>query len=136
MRVGLLAGIVLSLVVAGVVAEVAAALVAVSAGSEAAGIVLRTVLTGLMAFLLTRILVRRAYAGSELMRTVAAAAVLSYLLSPGAWVGRAMAGQLVIEPGVGTFVIDGVLWVGVVLLSAVTVHPQPVEERLPYQGLA
>lgn len=105
------------LVAGGTVAWLAALLVTLPAGSVATTVVMRTVLTLVTLVLLTRIVVRRAYDGPDLARGVAVAAVASGLLFPAAWVGRALAAQLLLDPGPATVVLDLVLWVAVVLLA-------------------
>ena len=133
MDTGLLARLSPTLVVGALVGWMAATAIGLSAGSVPATVVLRTLLTALVLLLLTRIFVRRAVAGPALVPTLAVAAVASYALSPTAWAGRALVGQLVLEPGLFTVIVDLLVWVGVVLGAGATVEAVTEDERLPYQ---
>lgn len=130
---GLLVRLTPTLVVGGFVAWAAGTAVGISAGSVTATVVLRSLLTAVVLVLLARIVVRRAEDGPGLVPTVVAAAVASYALSPQAWAGRGLAGQLLLEPGLLTVMVDLVLWVVVVVGAAATVEARVVAERLPYQ---
>jgi hypothetical protein len=113
------------------VAWVVAVVLLLPAGNVTAIVIVRTLLCmGFLVFL-TRVMVRRAYAGAGLLPAVLASAVLSYALFPPAWVGRALLAQAVVDPGVLSAVLDAVLWVAVVALAARTVEPQ--EAPSPYQ---
>lgn len=124
MRVHLLVRLVPALVVGAFGAWLAAVLLLIAAGNATAIVVARTLLCiGFLAFL-TRVMVRRAYAGEGLTQTVLGAAVLSYALFPPTWAGRALVSQLLLDPGFLTALLDLVVWFAVVALAARTVAPQ------------
>jgi hypothetical protein len=121
-----------ALVAGGAAAWLAGVMIALPSGSVATAVVLRTLLTLATVGLLTRLVVRRAYDGPDLARTLWVAAVVSGALFPPTWLGRALAGQLVLDPGPLTVVIDLVLWVGLVVLAGRSVSPQ--EDLGGYHG--
>ncbi|WP_435743822.1 hypothetical protein [Nocardioides sp. SYSU DS0663] len=124
----------LTLALGALVAWLAALVLTLPAGSATATVVLRTLLTAVVLVLLTRLVMRRAYDGPGVVVRAAAAGALAYLVSPAAWSGRALLGQLVLDPGPATFVIDLVLWVGVVTVSARTADlRESVRAAVPYQ---
>ena len=112
------------LVLGGFAAWLAALLIALPSGSVAATVVVRTLLTLATVVLLTRLLVRRAYAEPDLRRSVWVAAGVSGVLFPPTWLGRALGGQLLLDAGPLTVVIDLVLWAAIVALAAASVSPQ------------
>lgn len=115
-------------------AWLAAVLVLLAAGNVTAIVIFRTVLCiGALVFL-TRVMVRRAYAGDGLAPAVLTAAALSYALFPAAWTGRALFAQLIVDPGVVTTVVDLMVWVVVVVLAGRSVRPRPAPAGYqPYQ---
>jgi hypothetical protein len=115
-----IARLAVALALGALVAGLAAVLITLSAGSATATVVLRSVLTALVLVLLTRLVMRGAYDGPGLLGRAALAGLLGYLLSPAAWAGRALLGQLVVDPGPASYVIDLVLWIAVVVTAART----------------
>ncbi|WP_166139800.1 hypothetical protein [Nocardioides ochotonae] len=109
-----------ALALGALVAGLAAVLLTLAAGSATATVVLRSVLTVLVLVMLTRLVMRGAYDGPGLLGTAALGGLLAYLLSPAAWAGRALLGQLVVDPGPASYVIDLVLWIAVVVTAART----------------
>ena len=112
------------LVLGGFVAWLAALLIALPSGSVSATVVVRTLLTLATVVLLTRLVVRRAYAAPDLRRSVWVVAALSAALFPPMWLGRALGGQLLLDPGPVTVLIDLVVWAGVVALAGASVTPE------------
>lgn len=133
MDIGLVVRLAVGLAVGALVGWFGGFLLGVTASSVTAAIVLRTLLSVGILVILTRMLVRRTTNSPALGRSIVAGAVLSYAISPAAWSGRALAAQLVADPGVVTVLLDAVIWVAVVVLAARTVEPQPVQpEYRPY----
>ncbi|MEO9321865.1 hypothetical protein ABFT23_00135 [Nocardioides sp. C4-1] len=137
MQTRLVVRLVLTLTLGAVVAWMAAVLVTLPAASPSATVVLRTLLCLLVLTLLTRIVMRGAYdddaAGRGVLPHLALAGVLAYAAFPATWVGRALVGQLVVDPGPATVAIDLVLWVGVVLVAGLTTDLRERRpERAPY----
>jgi len=100
-----------------------ATLVGVAASSLVATVVLRSLLTCVVLILITRVVVRGAYARPG----VAAAAVVgavSCVLSPPSWAGRALVGQVVLGPGPAAALVDLLVWTAVVVLAARTARPR------------
>ena len=124
MDIRLMVRLTIVLLVGGTVAWLAGLLLAVPSGSVATTVVVRTALTLVTLVLLTRILVRRAYDGPGLARGVAVAAVVSGVLFPATWVGRALAAQLLLDPGPVTAVLDLAVWVVVVVVAGRSVQPR------------
>lgn len=127
MDIGLVVRLAVGLAVGALVGWFGGFLLGVTASSVTAAIVLRTLLSVGILVILTRMLVRRTTNSPALGRSIVAGAVLSYAISPAAWSGRALAAQLVADPGVVTVLLDAVIWVAVVVLAARTVEPQPVQ---------
>lgn len=133
MDIGLVVRLAVGLAVGALVGWFGGFLLGVTASSVTAAIVLRTLLSVGILVILTRMLVRRTTESPALGRSIVAGAVLSYAISPAAWSGRALAAQLVADPGVVTVLLDAVIWVAVVVLAARTVEPQPEQpEYRPY----
>jgi hypothetical protein len=133
MDIGLVVRLAVGLAVGALVGWFGGFLLGVTASSVTAAIVLRTLLSVGILVILTRMLVRRTTNSPALGRSIVAGAVLSYAISPAAWSGRALAAQLVADPGVVTVLLDAVIWVAVVVLAARTVEPQPEQpEYRPY----
>lgn len=133
MDIGLVVRLAVGLAVGALVGWFGGFLLGVTASSVTAAIVLRTLLSVGILVILTRMLVRRTTNSPALGRSIVAGAVLSYAISPAAWSGRALAAQLVADPGVVTVLLDAVIWVAVVVLAARTVEPQPVQPKYrPY----
>lgn len=133
MDIGLVVRLAVGLAVGALVGWFGGFLLGVTASSVTAAIVLRTLLSVGILVILTRMLVRRTTESPALGRSIVAGAVLSYAISPAAWSGRALAAQLVADPGVVTVLVDAVIWVAVVVLAARTVEPQPEQpEYRPY----
>lgn len=133
MDIGLVVRLAVGLAVGALVGWFGGFLLGVTASSVTAAIVLRTLLSVGILVILTRMLVRRTTNSPALGRSIVAGAVLSYAISPAAWSGRALAAQLVADPGVVTVLVDAVIWVAVVVLAARTVEPQPEQpEYRPY----
>jgi hypothetical protein len=131
MDVRLAARLTPTLALGGLAAWLLAVVLLLPAGNVTAIVIVRTVLCmGCLAFL-TRVMVRRAYAGPGLLPAVVAGAVLSYALFPPTWVGRALVGQGVLDPGVLAALVDLVIWVVVVVLAARSAEPR--EAPTPYQ---
>lgn len=133
MDIGLLARLTVGLCLGGFVGWFGGLLLGLTASSVPTTVVLRTALSLAIIAIVARILIRRTYASPRLLPTVATAAVASYAISPTAWAGRSLISQLVVDPGVVTILVDGLLWVGVVLLAARSVEPRPAPaEYRPY----
>ena len=131
MDVRLAARLVPALTLGALTAWLVAVLLLLPAGNVTAIVIVRTVLCmGCLAFV-TRVMVRRAYAGTGLLPGVLAGAVLSYGLFPPTWTGRALVGQSLLDPGPVAAVIDLVVWVAVVTLAARSVEPK--DAPAPYQ---
>jgi len=126
--------LIVTLVLGALTAWLVALFIGLASQSVTAVIVLRTVLGVAILAMLTRIVMRRAYDDASLLPRLAVAAVLSYALFPPTWNGRALLGQLLLDPGWATALLDLVVWVGVVVLAGLTV-PKAVSpaERRPYQ---
>lgn len=128
--------LVLALAVGATAAWVAAVLVTLPSASPSATIVLRTLLCLLALTLLARIVMRGAYDDPDdrtVLPRLALAAVVAYAVFPATWVGRALVGQLVVDPGPATVAIDLVLWTGVVVAAGLTVELRERRpERAPY----
>jgi hypothetical protein len=123
----------LALSVAAFVAWMIALFMGLSATSTTAVVVLRTLFSLVALFLVTRVFVRRAYDAPGLTAAVIVAGVASYALSPAAWAGRALVGQIALEPGLLTTAIDLVVWVLAVWGASRTVSPKPSQETIaPY----
>lgn len=101
-------------------AWLAALLLTLSAGSPTATVVLVTLLSAVVLVLLTRLVMRGAYDAPGLLGRAALAGLLAYLISPAAWSGRALVGQLLVDAGPASYAIDLVLWVAVVAAAART----------------
>lgn len=127
-------GLVVALVVGDFAAWLVAVLIGLSSTSVTATVVLRTLLGLAMLVMLTRIVMRGAYDDGTVTRTLVVAGLLSYLLSPIAWIGRALVAQLVLDPGPATFAADLPIWVAAVVLAgrSVSLQEAPAERR-PYQ---
>jgi len=127
-------GLVVALVVGDFAAWLVAVLVGLSSDSVTATVVLRTLLGLAMVVMLTRIVMRGAYDDGTVITRLVVAGVLSYLLSPVAWIGRALIAQLLLDPGPATFALDLPIWVAAVVLAgrSVSLREAPAE-RLPYQ---
>jgi hypothetical protein len=124
MDVRLLLRLVPVLAFGGFAAWLAAVVLLLPAGNATAIVIVRTLLCiGFLVFL-TRVMVRRAYAGGGLAPAVLTAAMLSYALFPPAWAGRALFGQEIADPGVVTAAIDLVVWLAVVALAGRSVEPR------------
>ncbi|MEZ0577363.1 hypothetical protein [Nocardioides sp. MH1] len=131
MDVRLAARLTPSLTGCALVAWVVAVVLLLPAGNVTAIVIVRTLLCmGFLVFL-TRVMVRRAYAGAGLLPAVLVSAVVSYALFPPAWVGRGLLAQAVVDPGWVTALLDAILWVAVVVVAARTTEPQ--DAPLPYQ---
>lgn len=134
MDLRLLLRLAVALALGALVAWLAALTLTLPSGSVAAAVVLRTVLVGLILVLLTRILMRRAYAGDGLVGRAVLAGLLGYALFPGTWAGRALAGQLLLDPGPVTAALDLVLWLALVGAAASTAQTRgQAVEPAPYQ---
>lgn len=134
MDIGLLARLTISLAVGALIGWMGGLLLGLTANSVTVSVVLRTLLEVGILVILTRVLVRRSHAGPSLHRTVAVSAVLSYAVSPTAWEGRALVGQLFSDPGVVTVVVDLVVWVATVVLAGRSVSPRRGEDAYrPYE---
>ncbi|NPC95266.1 hypothetical protein [Nocardioides sp. zg-DK7169] len=116
------------------VAWLAALLLTLSAGSPTATVLLRTLLTAVILVLLTRLVMRGAYDGPGLVGRAALAGLLAYLVSPAAWAGRALLGQLLVDPGPASYAIDLVVWVALVAIAARTAAVRaPAVAPAPYR---
>lgn len=134
MDIGLLVKLTLGLVVSALVAWMAGVLLGLAATSAAAVVVLRTLLTSLVVLVVTRASVRRSHDSPRLLRTIAVAAVASYVLWLPAWGGHGLLGQMLVDHLGAAYVIDFVIWVGAVLLAARSVDPRPQRTAQPYQA--
>ncbi|WP_110240373.1 hypothetical protein [Nocardioides gilvus] len=135
MDIGLLVKLSLGLVVTALGAWLIAVLLGLSANSVEAVIVLRTLLTLPVVLLMTRVLVRRAYDSPRLLRTIVAAALVSYALWLPAWGGHGLIGQLLVDHSGAAYVVDLIIWVGAVLVAARSVEARPSRRHLqPYQA--
>lgn len=101
-------------------AWLAALLLTLSAGSPTATVVLVTLLSAVVLVLLTRLVMRGAYDAPGLLGRAGLAGLLAYLISPAAWSGRALVGQLLVDAGPASYAIDLVLWVAMVVAAART----------------
>lgn len=115
-----IARLAVALALGALVAGIAAVLLTLSAGSPTATVVLRTLLTAVILVLLTRLVMRGAYDAPGVLGRAALAALLAYLVSPAAWAGRALLGQLLVDPGPASYAIDLVVWVALVAIAART----------------
>ena len=108
------------LLVGAVVATMAGTAAGVGAQQATTAVVLRTVLVLPLLLLIARWRTTVACADDtpKPVALAAVAGVLAYLLNPFAWAGRALFGQLVTEPGAATMLLDGVVWVLVVVAGA------------------
>ncbi len=127
-------GLVVALVVGHFAAWIVAVLVGLSSDSVTATVVLRTLLGLAMVVMLTRIVMRGAYDDATVTTRLVVAGVVSYLLSPVAWLGRALIAQLLLDPGPATFALDLPIWVVAVVLAGRSVSLREVPaQRRPYQ---
>lgn len=134
MDLRLLARLVLSLVAGSLAAWMVALFVGLSSNSVTATIVLRSILGVAILAMLTRIVMRRAYDEPANPAKLLVAGLLAYLLSPVSWAGRALAAQLLLDPGWATYALDLVTWVAVVLLAGLTARTRGVRTQpRPYQ---
>jgi|GEM_PF-3679094 len=106
-------GLVVTYVAAGVVGATMAGLLAVPDADVQRGLVLRAVLVGVLLVLVTLGTDRR-----RALPTLAAIAAVAYVLDPATWGGRALLAQLWLEPGPATILIDGIVWVALVVATA------------------
>lgn len=136
MDIGLFFKLTVGLVVSALVAWVAGVLLGLATYDFGAVIVLRTLPTLLVVLVVTRALVRRAYESPRLLRTIAVAAVVSYVLWLPSWGARGLFGQTVIDHLGVAYVIDLMVWVGAVLVAARSVEARPSQRSAqPYQAV-
>jgi hypothetical protein len=134
MDLRLIVRLALVLAVGALVAWLAALFLTVSAGSVTAVVVLRTMLVGVILVLLTRLVMRGAYDVPGVQARVALAAVLGFAVFPATWAGRSLLGQLMVDPGPLSVLIDLVVWVAVVVGASRTVELQADRSApAPYQ---
>lgn len=107
--------------------------------SVTTAVVLRTLFVTAVLVLLVPLAIRGDAvrpAGVERLGTVLVGGVLGYLVDLASWNGRAYAAQLVLDPGVLTFLLDLVLWLGVLWLGVrwrvPVTQAAPVEEPTGY----
>lgn len=136
MDIGLLVKLSLGLVISALVTWLAGVLLGLAMYSVEAVVVLRTIATLLVVLVVTRMVVRRAYEGPRLLRTVAVTAVLSYVLWLPSWGGHGLFGQLVVDHRGVAYAIDLIVWVGAVLVAARSVDARPNARNVqPYQAV-
>lgn len=124
----------LALLVSTFIAWFVATLLGLGTSSVTLTVVLRTLLVGLVLALIAARLRRRSGAGRTPW-ALPAGGLIAYLLNPGALSGRALAGQLVADPGVGTWAIDLVLWIAILGVTLARVKAAPADVRRPYQSV-
>lgn len=133
MRLSAFAGLVAALAVGGLVGWVGGLLLGLTASSVTVTVVARTLLVLAIVALVTRIVVARSPASDRLFAHVAGAGVLGYVLCPPSWTGRTLAGQLALDPGVGSALLDAAVWTAAVLLVARATDAAPRRlVRQPY----
>ncbi|UDY23772.1 hypothetical protein [Nocardioides sp. Kera G14] len=131
---GNLVKLALSLLILVFVAWFVATLIGIGLGSVPVTAVLRTLASLLVIALVVRRHVSRPREAPEPAWAVPVAALVAYALTPAAWVGRALIGQVALDPGPLTVVIDLVVWVGMAVLVARSTPTTTAEPRRPYQA--
>lgn len=139
MRLEVAVRLVVTLVVACLVGWFAGTLLGLPSNQVGVTVALRSLLTLGIGVLGTRRVLRRTEREpgdrGAVLTAVVVGAVAGYLLFPPTWAGRALAGQLVLEPGVLTAVVDAVLWTASVVAAAYwggARDDSPAAEPVPY----